>query len=106
MILALALCAGLFLADVDARVAQYNIRAYQSGRLQTVDVEYLDRLSMGAVPYIEELTADADEAVAEGAREILECYYYNEDTDWRHWNITTARAVEILEKYQPQEEAE
>ena len=106
MILALALCAGLFLADVDARVAQYNIRAYQSGKLQTVDVEYLDRLSMGAVPYIEELTADADEAVAEGAREILENYYYNEDTDWRHWNLTTARAVEILEKYQPQEAAE
>ena len=106
MILALALCAGLFLADVDARVAQYNVRAYQSGKLQTVDVEYLDRLSMGAVPYIEELTADADEAVAQGAREILEYYYYNEDTDWRHWNITTARAVEILEKYQPQEEAE
>ena len=106
MILALALCAGLFLADVDARVAQYNIRAYQSGKLQTVDMEYLDRLSMGAVPYIEELTADADEAVAQGAREILEYYYYNEDTDWRHWNITTARAVEILEKYQPQEEAE
>ena len=106
MILALALCAGLFLADVDARVAQYNIRAYQSGKLQTVDVEYLDRLSMGAVPYIEELTADADEAVAQGAREILECYYYNKDTDWRHWNLTTARAVEILEKYQPQEDVD
>ena len=106
MVLALALCAGLFLSDVDAQVARYNVRAYQSGKLQTVDVAYLDRLSMGAVPYIEELTADADEAVAEGAREILENYYYNEDTDWRHWNLTTARAVEILEKYQPQEAAE
>ena len=59
-----------------------------------------------AKKHIEELTADADEAVAEGAREILENYYYNEDTDWRHWNTTTARAVEILEKYQPQEAAE
>ena len=106
LVLALALCAGLFLSDVDAQVARYNVRAYQSGRLQTVDVSYLRTLNDGAVPYIEELTADADEAVAEGAREILEYYYYNEDTDWRHWNITTARAVEILEKYQPQEEAE
>ena len=111
MVVGLALCAGLFLADVDARVAQYNVRAYQSGRLETVDVSYLEELSTGAVPYLEELTQDADEEVAEKALDALENYDewripYGSDSDWRHWNLSTSRAAEILEKYIPQEEAE
>ena len=108
MVVGLALCALLFLGDVNARVAQYNVRAYQSGKLQTVDTEYLWQLSESAVPYLEELTGDADEEVAKQATNILQyrCKYDPEDADWRSWNLTTSRAAQILEKYQPQEAAE
>ena len=105
LLLGLALCAGLFLGDLDARVAQYNVRAYQSGRLQTVDVDYLDDLGSGVVPWLEELTQDENEDVANKAVHALENYYFNRDTDWRHWNLSTARAREILAQYQPEEEA-
>ena len=108
MVVGLALCALLFLGDVNARVAQYNVRAYQSGKLQTVDTEYLWQLSESAVPYLEELTGDADEEVAKQATNILQyrCKYDPEDADWRSWNLTTSRAAQILEKYQPKEAAE
>ena len=106
MVLGLAFCAGLFLGDLDGRVAQYNVRAYQSGKLETVDVNYLGDLSYGAVPYLEELTQDADEKVALAATLELRDYYYDDDADWRGWNLTEARAMAILEKYQPQEAAE
>ena len=100
MVVGLALVAVLFIGDVDARVAQYNVRAYQSGRLETVDVEYLRTLSDGAIPYLEELTRDADEKVAKDAINTLRYYYSMEDADWRHWNLTGARAAEILKQYQ------
>ena len=100
MVVGLALCTMLFLGDVDARVAQYNVRAYQSGKLQTVDVEYLRSLSDGAIPYLEELTRDADEKVARDAINTLRYYYKSNDTDWRRWNLASARAAEILEQYQ------
>ena len=100
MVLGLSLCAVLFLGDADARVAQYNVRAYQSGKLETVDVEYLRSLSDGAIPYLEELTRDADEKVAKDAVNTLRYYYSMEDADWRHWNLASVRAAEILEQYQ------
>ena len=109
MVLALSLCAALFWADVDARVAQYNVRAYQSGKLETVDVGYLDSLSSGAVPYLHELTTDADREVAARARLALEAlaqYNRAEDYDLLDWNLTRARALEILEEYRPAEAAQ
>ena len=106
MVVGLALCALLFLGDVNARVAQYNVRAYQSGKLETVDVQHLSRLDEGVVPYLEELTADQDEAIAKAAVKALENYDYVKAEDWRSWNLTTSRAAQILEKYQPKEAAE
>ena len=100
MVLGLALCATVFWADVDARVAQYNVRAYQQGRLETVDVRYLSTLSSGAVPYLQELTDDADPDTAKKAANALTNYYLYEADDLRGWNWTCARAAEILEAYQ------
>ena len=105
-VVGLALCAGLFLGDLDGRVAQYNVRAYQSGKLETVDVNYLGELRYGAVPYLEELTQDADEKVALAATLELRDFPYDDDADWRSWNLTEAQAMAILVKYQPQEAAE
>ena len=72
LIFALLLGAATVWADVDTVVAAYNVEAYRSGRLETVDVSHLDTLSDGAVPYIALLAEDQDPGVAAGARNILE----------------------------------
>ena len=105
MLAGLLFCAALMWADVDTQVARYNVRAYQDGRLETVDMGHLSRLNAGAVPYIEELTNDADPEIARTARDILSHYDYS-GYDLRGWNYTRSRAAEILEEYAQREAAE
>ena len=99
MILALVIGTAVLWVDVDTLVASYNVSAYQSGALETVDVYYLYSLSEGAVPFLQELTQDADPAVAETAREMLSLYPGSEQ-DIRWWNWSDAKAWEILQQYQ------
>lgn len=105
MLTGLVFCAALMWADVDTQVARYNVRAYQSGRLETIDMSHLSRLNAGAVPYIEELTGDADPEIAQMARDIL-TYYDASDYDLRGWNYTRSRAQKILEQYDLKPSAE
>ncbi len=84
-------------ADVDTVVACYNVRAYQSGQLEKVDVGHLGSLSHGAVPYLQELTEDADPAVARAARQCLQTRYV-ERFDIRSWNISWEIARDALEE--------
>ncbi len=85
VLLALVLGAAVAWADVDTVVARYNVTAYQSGTLESVDVQYLDSLGHGAVPYIARLTKDTDPQVAAAAKEAL-CYGYYTIHDFRDWN--------------------
>ena len=101
---AMAIGTAVMWIDVDTVVARYNVEAYQSGRLETVDVDYLSTLSNSAIPYIYRLTTDADPEVAEQAKLVLsrrECTI----EDFRDWNYAKARAIEILEPFQTEEEA-
>ena len=50
------LFAALCFCDVDARIAEYNVNAYISGKTETVDMIQLGDLSDSAVPYILKLT--------------------------------------------------
>ncbi len=96
----LALCAGLLWADVDTVVAAYNVRAYQSGKLETVDVSHLGSLSRSAVPYLAELTGDGDPEVAQMARDVLtRIARRTEALGLRSWNLPAARADQILAPY-------
>ncbi|MBQ7871634.1 MAG: DUF4173 domain-containing protein [Oscillospiraceae bacterium] len=102
-------------ADVDRIVAGYNVRAYQSGRLETIDLAHLDSLnSAAAVPYLFELLEAEDAQVAAEAREILQDHfndYYRSTTDeqgnavleprdratdWRSFNLARIRARDLL----------
>lgn len=91
------LLAGLLLGgavawmDVDTAVAAYNVHAYQTGALESVDVAYLASLSNGAVPYLAELTEAADPQIARQARQCLE-NRSNDCTDIRAWTIAGALA--------------
>lgn len=103
LILALFACWG----DLDGTVARYNVRAYESGTLRTVDLYTLQYLSDSAIPYIGELTEDPDPAIAGQAQEILLDWacghamtgtddavgdFIFEAMDLRSWNLATARA--------------
>ncbi len=103
-------------ADVDRVVAGYNVRAWQSGRLETLDMEHLDQLRSDAVvPYLLELLDAPEEAIAQTARAQLSSRFAQHFTqyaarnyedidwradekpqDWRAWNLTSARARQLL----------
>lgn len=92
--------------DVDTVVACYNVRAYQSGALKTVDMSHLQSLSDGAVPYIAELTQDKDEAIANQAKEALARRERRDgEEDFRSWNIADAIADPITAPYAEKETA-
>lgn len=97
LLVGLAMGAAVVWLDIDTQVAKYNVNAYLSGELETVDFAHLRGLGDGAVPYIAELTQCADQAVASEAEAILEYWYAPTETDLRTWNIATAAAQEYLE---------
>jgi len=97
---ALVLGAAVAWADVDTVVAAYNVSAYQSGRLETVDMRHLGGLSDGAVPYIAKLTEDPDPEIAGKAAGILS-KRTRTDTDLRGWNLADALAAPYLSKNTP-----
>lgn len=101
---ALVLGALVFWADVDTQVARYNVRAYQEGKLENIDMSHLCDLGYGAIPYIEELINDTDPEVAQWAVDILtwkDCRI----EDFRDWNYSNAVADGILTNY-PAEKAQ
>ncbi len=102
LLAALALCAVLLWADVDTVVARYNVRAYQAGSLETVDVSHLDQLNLAAVPYLAELTRASDPEIAQMAQDVLERrarYGLSSREGLRGWNYAAAQAKDILRDY-------
>ena len=81
--------------DVDSCVARYNVRAYQEGRLETVDMRHLSGLGDGALPYVAELTQDADPQIAQSARAILNTRE-STITGLRDWNYSSSAAADVL----------
>ena len=87
LVLALVICAGVLWADVDTVVARYNVSAYQSGKLEQIDMNHLSSLGDGAIVYVARLTDDSDPAVARRAKEILEEREIISE-DFRSWHYT------------------
>ena len=96
LLTALALLSALLWLDVDTCVARYNVRAYQEGRLETVDMDHMAGLGYGALPYVQELTQDPDAAVSWRAKTILSCRDLSEPT-LRSWNYSRARAAALTD---------
>lgn len=99
LLLALIMGAAVIWADVDTVVASYNVRAYQSGQLEMVDVEYLTTLSAGAVPYIAELADAGDRTAKEFMQEYaVEDYWDGNAHDLRSWNWTDWLAGMVMKR--------
>lgn len=79
--------------DVDSVVARYNVDAYLAGRMETVDVHYLEHLGDGALLQLERLAKLAPEAsVARRAQSALRCRYSAEDLrGWNYFNGTAQK---------------
>ena len=96
MITALLMGGAVLWTDVDTLVAGYNVEAYLSGSLETVDVYYLSGLGSGAVPQIARLASDApDQEIRESAALVLEGRWVGAE-DLRGWNYTDHTAREYL----------
>ncbi len=94
VVLALLIGGTTLWADVDTQVAKYNVNAYLSGKLESVDVDYLSTLNAGAVPYLEQLTHVEDPQVANAAEEALEraLMFNSAPADFRQWDWATHEA--------------
>lgn len=109
LVAALLIGAAVAWADVDTVVARYNVTAYQTGKLETIDMEHLDSLGNGAIPYIALLKEDSNIRIANHAKGLLlqyygEDYYRTEPTlieDFRSWNYVNHTAEQfIIFRYQ------
>ena len=96
VVLGAVLLIGLSVANVDGLVARYNVDAWRSGKLDSLDVDMICELGDGATPVLVELAEEEDPAVANKARRELK--YRDPETDWRSWNLVTQRANEALDE--------
>jgi hypothetical protein len=94
LLVALTMGAITMWADVDTVVAAYNVNAYQSGQLPSVDVYYLGTLGDGAVPYLAELTEDNQVWVADSAAKVLS-HRRARVNDLRDWNYASWYADQL-----------
>lgn len=70
--------------NVDARIAEANVRAYQSGKLESLDVDYLAELSPDVLPALRSLDS------GEYAREIesIEMNFALKNPGWYDWSLS------------------
>jgi hypothetical protein len=97
LLLALVIGATVLWADVDTVVADYNVTAYQQGKLETVDVSYLSTLGKGAKPHIARLLDDSNPNVAQAAKRALTRFPNPDDVekDFRDWNYVNHAADQL-----------
>lgn len=100
LLTALAMCSITAWVDVDTVVAKYNVWAYQSGKMEFLDVYHLGELSQGAIPSLEVLAADENEGIASSAKYCLRNDAAKMDEfDIRALTLSNLMARPILESY-------
>ena len=102
----------LSLANVDGIVARYNVGAWRSGKLDSLDVATVCDLEDGAVPALTELLDDTDPKIANAARQELRSRLVrfglaewadntamvpaDHPRDLRAWNLISQQARTVL----------
>lgn len=92
MLIALAIGAGVIWMDVDTQVARYNVNAYLSGQLETIDTAHLGTLGNGALESIVRLQEADDPIVAQTAENLVAYWYMEEPEDFRSWTYVDHNA--------------
>ncbi len=111
----------LSLLNVDGLVARYNVEAWRTGKLDSLDMKTICELGDGAVPTLAELAVEEDEKISAAAAEELDErlvrfgfaeWKWDEEKrtsvavlkdepnslDLRSWNLVSAQAYEALEE--------
>ena len=74
----IVICSAMFIAlsfaNIDALCADYNIRAYQSGKIKTLDTVNIRKSSDSAVPYLIDLAKSEDKVISNSAKTQLTMY--------------------------------
>ena len=103
-------------ANVDGMIARYNVTAYQNHKLDSIDMDTLAELDDDStVPWLLELLEDKDALVRIEVKDQLRSIFDNhfmtnqkwvsahyekeytyESLDWRAYNLTSAKAHELL----------
>ena len=104
LLCALVIGAAVFWADVDTVTARYNVNAYLSGKMETVDVWYLSTLGDGAVPYLQKLGNEADGEIAEEARDAIDRQYVRSSDDYREWCYVNYEAEKSIVRVEEDKE--
>lgn len=97
------LFAVLVFGDADATVARYNVWRYQSGTLDTVDIQMMYDLSDSAVEYVIPLAEDPNPRIARDAADFLDFkarQFAEEKMTFADFNLTTYRARQALAEWQ------
>jgi hypothetical protein len=85
----------LSFSNVDGMIAKYNVKWYQSGKIEEMDISMLYQLSDSAVPYVIPLINDKNSQVAKETRDYLDAFVnHYEQHDWEDWNFSSYRAYQ------------
>lgn len=84
-------------ADVDARMAAYNVEHYRSGDLQEIDTAHLRGLAEAAIPAAYPLLQDKDPSVAQAVRQwYRDVGVALENRSPMEWSLAAYRAEEAI----------
>ncbi len=117
------LCSALFIvlaySNVDYQIAKYNVEAYTSGKIESIDVENISDMSCSAVPILIDLVDSEDHIVSKQAKTAvlknIEDNYnvefstndvkyfptvrYSVNSDFRTYNRAKETAKKLLSDY-------
>jgi hypothetical protein len=120
----IVVCSVMFIAlsysNIDAYIVKYNVNAYNEGRIESLDVDYINNLSSSSFEYVLELADCDDHIVSKNAKtiiaqKIVDDYYdvynltfsnqfdknltYSGADDFRSYNCAKEKSKKLLVDY-------
>jgi len=95
-------------ADIDRVVLKYNMWAYRTGHLATLDVSAFRELGDAKIPYLIELSDSEDGKVKQEALKQLNAWqkmrFYEARGDYTSYNYTQRKAEQVLKEFLSKED--
>jgi hypothetical protein len=107
-------------SNINAIIVNYNVQAYDEGRIESLDIDYIDSISNSAMDSIVELTKSDNHLISKRAKTIvisklsndylddfnyskIDSYNYGieytSSNDFRTYNYTNDKACKVLEEF-------
>ncbi len=85
---------------IDKIIAEKNVDMYLAGQVESLDINYLTRLSADVVPEMIRLIDDAEDEARYRAIRYLDDItqmYENRTKNWQSYNLSAEKNIELLE---------